>query len=48
MEYQEKINLLDNSSNQQTRCKTKNWVDINAESRGPRTKIIKLELQLQC
>ena len=34
MEYQEKINLLDNSSNQQTRRKTKNWVDINAESQG--------------
>ena len=38
MEYQEKINLLDNSSNQQTRCKTKNWVDINAESQGTQNK----------
>ena len=33
MEYQ-KINLLDNTSNQLSKFRTKNWVEINDESRG--------------
>ena len=38
MEYQEIANLLDNeSSNQQSRFRTKNWVEINGESRGTNT-----------
>ena len=34
MEYQKIINLLDNTSNQPSKFKTKNWVEINDESRG--------------
>ena len=34
MEYQKIINLSDNISNQPCKLKTKNWVEINAESRG--------------
>ena len=33
MEYQ-KINLLDNTPNQLSKFRTKNWVKINDESRG--------------
>ena len=34
MEYQKIINLLDNASNQQSKFRTKNWVEINDESSG--------------
>ena len=34
MEYQKIINLWDNTSNQPTKFRTKNWVKINDESRG--------------
>ena len=34
MEYQKIINLLVNTSNQPSKFKTKNWVQINHESRG--------------
>ena len=34
MEYQKIINLLDNASNQPSKFRTKNWVEINDESRG--------------
>ena len=34
MEYQKIINLLHNTPNQPTKCKTKSWVEINDESRG--------------
>ena len=34
MEYQRITNLLDNASNQPSKFKTKNWVEINDESRG--------------
>ena len=35
MKYQKIANLLDDvSSNQQSKFKTKNWVEINDESRG--------------
>ena len=33
MEYQ-KINLIDDASNQPSKFRTKNWVEINDESRG--------------
>ena len=33
MQYQKIINLLDNKSNQLTKFKTKNWVEITNESR---------------
>ena len=34
MEYQKMTNLLDNASNQPSKFRTKNWVEINGESRG--------------
>ena len=34
MEYQKIITLLDNTPNQPTKFRTKNWVDINGESCG--------------
>ena len=34
MENQKIINLLDNAPNQPSKFRTKNWVDINDESRG--------------
>ena len=34
MEYQEIIKFLDNTPNQPTKFRTKNWVEINDESRG--------------
>ena len=34
MEYQKIMNLLDNTRNQPSKFKTKNWVEINNESRG--------------
>ena len=34
MEYQKIINLLENTPNQPTKFRTKNWVEINDDSRG--------------
>ena len=34
MEYQKTINFLDNTTNQPSKFKTKNWVEINDKSRG--------------
>ena len=34
MEYQEIINLIDDSSNKTSKFRTKNWIEINDESRG--------------
>ena len=34
MEYLEIVNLSDNVSNQPTKFRTKNWVEINDEERG--------------
>ena len=34
MEYQKLINLLDNTPNQPSKFKTKNWIEINDKSRG--------------
>ena len=37
MEYQKIANLLGNASNQPSKFRTRNWVKINDESRGPYT-----------
>ena len=37
MEYQKIANLLDNASNQPSKFRTKNWVEINDESRATHT-----------
>ena len=34
MEYQKMKNLLDNTSNQLPKFKTKNWIEMNDQSRG--------------
>ena len=34
MEYLKIVNLSDNASNQPTKFRTKNWVEINDEGRG--------------
>ena len=34
MEHQKIINLFDNTSNQPSKFRTNNWVEINDESRG--------------
>ena len=37
MEYQKITNLLDNASNQPSKFRTKNWVEVNDDSRGTYT-----------
>ena len=37
MEYQKIANLLDTESNQPSKFRTRNWVEINNESRGTYT-----------
>ena len=37
MEYQKILNLLDDALNQPSKFRTKNWVEINDESRGTYT-----------
>ena len=37
MEYQKIVNLLDSASNQLSKFRTRNWVEINDESRGTYT-----------
>ena len=34
MEYQKIANLIDDTSDQPSKFRTKNWVEINDESRG--------------
>ena len=34
MEYQKIINMFHNTTNQPTKFRTKNWVEINDDSRG--------------
>ena len=33
MEYQKIANLIDDASNQQSKFRTRNWIEINDESR---------------
>ena len=48
MEDQKIINLLNNTPNQITKVRTKNLVEINDDSRGTYTLIVKLNSKLQC
>ena len=34
MEYQRMVNLIHDTSNQPSKFRTRNWVEINDESRG--------------
>ena len=47
MEYQKVINLLDNTPNQPTKFRAKDWVEVNDESRGTYKLIVKLDLKFQ-
>ena len=46
MEYQKIVNLLDNTPNQSTKLKTKNWVQINDDSRGTYNTNSQIKLKL--
>ena len=48
MEYQKTINLLENTPNQPTKFRTKNWVEIMMTRVERITLIVKLNLKLQC
>ena len=47
MEYQKIANLVDTESNQPSKFRLRNWVEINDESRGT-ILIMILNLKLQC
>ena len=47
MQYQKIINLLDNTSNQSSKFRTKNWIEINDQSRGVYKTIVPLVLRTQ-
>ena len=47
MEYKKIANLIDDASNQPSKFRTRNWVEINDESRGACNVIVKLSLKLQ-
>ena len=34
MEYQKILHLLDNAQNEKSKFRTRNWVEVNAESQG--------------
>ena len=46
MEYQKMANLIDGASNQPSKFRTKNWVEINDESRGTYNVIIVMHISL--
>ena len=48
MKYQKIIQLLDNTPNQPTKFRTKNWVEKHVSHVGHITLIVKLDLKLQC
>ena len=49
MEYQKTANLIDdNTLNQPSKFRTRNWIEINDESRGAYNVIVKLSFKLQC
>ena len=47
MEYQKIANLVDSASNQPLKFRTRNWAEINDESRGTYTSS-DINLKLQC
>ena len=48
MEYQRMINLLGDASNQVSKFRTKNWIEINDQSREVFHTIVTLYLKPQC
>ena len=47
MECRKIVNLLDNASNEPSKFRTKNWIEINHDIRGAYSPN-KLDLKLQC
>ena len=47
MEYQKIANLIDDPSNQPSKFRTKNWVEINDESRGAYNVNSQIKFKLQ-
>ena len=47
MEYQKIINLLDDTTNEPSKLRTRNWVEINDESRGTYNVSNQINLKLQ-
>ena len=45
MEYQKTVNLLHNTPNQPPKFKTKNWIEINDESRRTYNEVHRIRLQ---
>ena len=48
MEYQKIINLLDNIPNQLFKFRTKNWVEINDQSRGVHNRNSDIRFRTKC
>ena len=48
MEYQKRISFLDNTSNQLSKFRTKNWIERNDQSRGNYNTKVMLDLSPQC
>ena len=48
MEYQNIANLTNNASNQPSKFRTNNWVEINDESRETYSVNSQIKLKLQC
>ena len=48
MEYQKIISLLDSTPNQPAKFRTKNWVEINNDSRGTYKTNSQIELKTSC
>ena len=46
MEYHKIINLLDNTTNQQSKFRTRNWVEMNDKSRGTYNNNIKFKTSM--
>ena len=47
MEYQKIINMIDDTKNQPSKFRTRNWIQINDESRETVMVIVILNLKLQ-
>ena len=47
MEYQKLINMIDDTKNQPSKFRTRNWIQINDESRETVMLIVILNLKLQ-
>ena len=47
MEYQKIINMIDDTKNQPSKFRTRNWIQINHESRETVMLIVTLNLKLQ-